>query len=122
MEDRLRALEIDFMRRNCSVSRLEKIRNEKIRSKMKLNENWLNTIDKKKLLWYVHQQRIPDSRWPLRIFKWDHPRWRKRGRTRTKWKEEVEIEEETRTPEKKLGKQKTLQVKKRETAVTVENR
>lgn len=90
MENRLMAVEMDFWRRSCRVSRLDRVRNETIRERMEVEDSIIDTINKKKLLWYGHLNRMPNRRWPYKILNWVPPERRKRGRPRTRWKEEIE--------------------------------
>jgi hypothetical protein len=66
--DRLRAVEMDALRRSCRVSRLERIRNEEIRRWMNKEDTVTEEIERRKLVWYGHVRRMEQHRWPQRIW------------------------------------------------------
>ena len=49
-ENRLKALEMDFWRRACGVSRLDHVRNEEIRRRAQREEDIMDTINMKRLI------------------------------------------------------------------------
>mgnify|MGYP005985278163 FL=1 len=67
------------------VTHLQRIPNEEIRYRMKANETVLERIERRELKWFGHLTRMPDDRWPKRLFKWVPPGRRKRGRPRRSW-------------------------------------
>ena len=69
-EKRLKALEMDFWRTACGVSRLEYLRNDEIRRRVHTNKDIMDTINMKRLIWYGHVQRMPEERWPKRVLDW----------------------------------------------------
>lgn len=87
---RLKALEMDYWRRSCGVSRLEHITNEEIRRRMEVDGTIIDTIENKRLLWYGHMQRMTNERWPKRVWDWVPPNRRKRGRPRRSWNMDVQ--------------------------------
>jgi len=95
-EKRLKALEMDYWRRACGVSRLEHIRNDEIRTRVQRGKDIMDTINMKRLIWYGHVQRMPDERWPKRMLDWVPNRRRKRGRPRRAWRENIQTEMEWR--------------------------
>ena len=46
---KLLAVEMDYLRRSAGVSRLQRIRNQEIRRRMKAEENVIDRIEKRKL-------------------------------------------------------------------------
>ena len=92
----MKALEMDFWRRACGVSRLEHVRNDEIRRKVHRNKDIMDTINMKRLIWYGHVQKMPEERWPKRMLDWVPNRRRKRGRPRRGWRENIHLEMERR--------------------------
>ena len=86
---RIRAVEMDYLRRSAGRSRLERIRNEQIRLKMSAQETVIERIEKKSLRWFGHLLRMNDERLPKQIFIWKPPGRRKRGRPRRSWNEGI---------------------------------
>lgn len=91
-EKMLMATEMDFWRRSAGRSRIERIRNERIREIMGVKSNIVNDIRTKQLIWFGHVQRMPDNRIPKKIFKWTPQGRRRRGRPRKSWREGVDKE------------------------------
>lgn len=79
---RLTAVEMDGLRRRSDrVSRVERIRYEKIRRWMNEEETVMEEIERRNLVWYGHVRRMEPQRWPQRLWKWTPPpEKRKRGR------------------------------------------
>lgn len=75
---KLRATEMDFMRRSCRRSRLERVRNEVIRRDMDLDRDIIDEVEKKQLKWFGHTKRMKEERWPRRILEWIPPERKKR--------------------------------------------
>lgn len=88
--DRLLALEMDFWRRSSGISKLEHVRNERIRDIMGVKRNIIDKIETKRLLWYGHLERMEEFRWPKLIWKWIPPERRKRGRPPRSWAQDVQ--------------------------------
>ena len=59
-------LEMDYLRRSTGVSRLQKIPNTTIRSKMQAEQSILARIQRRQL------DGMEDSRWPKKIYQWTH--------------------------------------------------
>lgn len=76
---------MDFWRRSAGISRTQHIRNDVIRDKMHIKNTILDEIERKKLLWYGHMQRMEESRIPKKAFEWQPVERRKRGRPRSEW-------------------------------------
>jgi len=89
-KQKLLSLEMDYWRRSCGVSRMDHVRNDRIREIMKVDGNILDTVERKQLTWYGHLQRMNEARWPIKIFKWIPPEKRKRGRPPRRWKRDIE--------------------------------
>ena len=79
-KNRLLSLEMDFWRRSSRHSKLDHIRNERIREEMDVEGTILETIEPKRLDWYGHLERMNHNRWPKRVWEWNPPGRRKRGR------------------------------------------
>ncbi|XP_044755113.1 uncharacterized protein LOC123314065 [Coccinella septempunctata] len=96
---KLLATEMDFLRRSCGRSRLERIRNVEIRRQMHVERNIIDDVDRKQLTWFGHTKRMGDTRWPRKIFERIPPERRKRGRPRRSWRDDVEEAMEARNLE-----------------------
>ena len=68
-EKKLQALEMDAMR-SCRVSRLKHIPNTTIRDRMNMENDIIDRIERKRLIWYGHLKRMPEDRWPRKIWNW----------------------------------------------------
>lgn len=86
----INAVEMDFLRRGCRVSKLEHVTNVEIRNRMQKNSTSTEEIEKRRLLWYGHIQRMNADRWPNLILKWNPPGRRKRGRPPDTWIKQVQ--------------------------------
>ena len=94
---KLLALEMDYLKRSARVSRLQKIPNITIWSKMQAEQSILGRIQRRQLNWYWHLHRMEDSRWSKKIYLWTTHGRRRRGRRnnhggtkwRTSWKAEI---------------------------------
>ncbi|XP_056648205.1 uncharacterized protein LOC130452786 [Diorhabda sublineata] len=86
----LEATEMDYCRRAAGISRLEKIRNDRIREIMKVQHTITEDIRVNQLRWYGHVQRMPEDRIPKQILNWAPQGRRKRGRPRLSWREGIE--------------------------------
>ncbi|XP_050497794.1 uncharacterized protein LOC126878967 [Diabrotica virgifera virgifera] len=89
-KSKIKAMEMNYWRRCCRLTRLDRVRNEDIRRQMEIDLDIIDTIEAKRLNWYGHLQRMPENRWPKKIEKWTPPTRRKRGRPRRSWREDVE--------------------------------
>ncbi|VEN47842.1 unnamed protein product [Callosobruchus maculatus] len=74
---------------SCGISKLDHVRNDRIREIMNVESTILDTIERKRLLWFGHLQRMPSTRWPKRIWQWTPNQRRKRGRPPRCWKDDV---------------------------------
>ena len=84
-ENRLRALQMDWARRSCRVSRIEHITNEEIKRKINMSSTIIDVVEGKRLMWYGHLRRMNSNRWPSRIWEWVPKERRKKGRPRNTW-------------------------------------
>ncbi|XP_044766695.1 uncharacterized protein LOC123322749 [Coccinella septempunctata] len=116
---KIMATEMDFLRRSCRRSRLERVRNEIIRAEMDMGRSMAEEIERRQLVWFGHVKRMLDDRWPRKILEWVPPERRKRGRPRRSWRDDVEeamsardLEEDTCHDRKrwKLGTEKRRQL------------
>ena len=90
--NKILATEMDVLRRSARKSRIEKIKNERIKEIMgvKGKPDIIDVIEKKRLQWYGHIKRMPEERIPKLIMEWTPEERRKRGRPRKTWMEEVQ--------------------------------
>ena len=86
---RIKAMEMEFWRRSCQLTRMDKVRNTEIRARMGIDIDIIETIEVKRLKWYGHIQRMSEERWPKKICEWTPENRRKRGRPRQAWKDDV---------------------------------
>lgn len=89
LERRLKATEMDYLRRSARVSRLQRITNEEIRQKMHAQDTIIDRIERNGLVWFGHLMRMDDNRWPKKLFRWVPPGKKKRGRPRRSWNEGI---------------------------------
>jgi hypothetical protein len=94
--NKLMTTEMDFLRRSCRRSKLEKIRNEIIRETMKIDTNIIEQIEKKQLTWFGHTKRMNEARWPRKILEWIPEERRRRGRPRRSWRDDIDEAMKTR--------------------------
>lgn len=87
---RLEALEMDALRRSCRISRLDRVRNTKIKELIGLKENIVQEAGKRQLIWYGHVKRMADHRLPKITLDWVPPERRKRGRPRKSWNDGIQ--------------------------------
>jgi hypothetical protein len=73
--------EMDVLRRSARKSRLEKIKNENIQETMGVTGK-PDIIEKKRLQWYGHVNRMPEERIPKLILEWIPAERRKKGHPR----------------------------------------
>jgi len=93
---RLKAVEMDYMRRSCRVSRLQRVPNEEIKRRMKVEKQIDVDIEERRLKWMGHLGRMDDHRWPRKIWKWQPNERRRRGRPREEWAKQVRVDMERR--------------------------
>ena len=83
------AAEMDFFRRSCRRSKLDRVRNETIRAEMNIDRTIIDEIERRQLTWFGHVKRLEDDRWPCKILEWIPPVRRKRGCPRRSWRDDV---------------------------------
>lgn len=58
---------MDFWRRAAGKSRMERIKNDRIREIMKVETTIIDEIQRRQLIWYGHVERMNDERLPKLI-------------------------------------------------------
>lgn len=86
----LEATEMDYWRRAAGKSKLERVRNERIREIMGVKHKITEDIQINQLRWYGHVQRMAEDRIPKKILNWTPQGRRKRGRPRLSWREGID--------------------------------
>lgn len=104
---RLIAVEMDYLRRSARISRLERRTNVEVRDIMDARETVIDRIERRGLKWFGHILRMPEGRWPKRIFRWRPPGRRKRGRPRRSWNEGIRNAMEARDLEEEDAMDRT---------------
>jgi hypothetical protein len=51
---KLQAFQMDFLRRSCGTSRLDHVRNDRIKEIMDLDKTIIDRVEEKQLVWYGH--------------------------------------------------------------------
>jgi hypothetical protein len=93
--------EMDVLRRSARKSRLERMKNEYIKEIMvvKAKPDIIDIIEKKRLQWFGHVERMQEERLPKLIMEWIPGKRRKRERSRKTWLEGVRAAMKTRNLE-----------------------
>jgi hypothetical protein len=78
---------MDYLRRSARISRMDKIRNEAIRTKMGIKKNIVQETEEQQLRWYGHVKRMEDGKIVKQVAEWKPQRKRKRGRPIKTWKD-----------------------------------
>lgn len=86
---RIVAMEMDALRRSCRVSRRDRVRNERIKQLMGVEDTIIEDIERKQLTWYGHVKRMTDTRLPKQTMEYVPLERRKRGRPRRSWSEGI---------------------------------
>lgn len=84
-EAKLNTIAMDFLRRSARISRMDKIRNDRIRDIMMIEKPFIEDIQQKQLGWFGHIKRMQETRLPYQILHWQPYEKRKRGRPKTTW-------------------------------------
>ncbi len=84
--DRIRSVELGFMRRSLQIRRLDTIRNEVVWERAGVQTTITRRLENKVLQWYGHVQRMQNERWPNQILNWIPERRRRRGSPVLTWK------------------------------------
>jgi hypothetical protein len=64
---------MDFVRRSCRASRLQRSTNEEIKRSMNRGQNVIEKMEERRLKWHGHVRRMGDHRWPKKILQWHPP-------------------------------------------------
>jgi hypothetical protein len=83
------ATEMDGLRRSSRISRKDRIRNVTIGQQIGLEETVIKEIEKNRLTWYGHVQRMAEGRLPKITLKWMQKQKRARGRPKKNWIEGI---------------------------------
>ena len=83
--NKLLSTEMDYWRRAARKSRMDKVRNQRIREIMKVDKNILEVIEERKLRWFGHITRMGEDRIPKMILEWNAEGRRRRGKPQEKW-------------------------------------
>jgi hypothetical protein len=67
-KNKLQAVKMDYLRRSAKKSKLERVLNQEIRKIMQAEETVLDRIEIRKLSWFGHLMRMPEEKWPARIY------------------------------------------------------
>jgi hypothetical protein len=81
---RVKAKEMDALRRSSRISRKERIRNVTIRQQIGLEETVIKETEQNQLTWYGHVQRMAEGRLAKVALKWMPKQKRARGRPKKK--------------------------------------
>ena len=81
---RLQAAEMKVLRTIRGVTRMDRLRNDQIRSDLSVKP-LLKEIEEKKLRWYGHVKRMDEERLPKRYLEWKLQGKRPVGRPRKRW-------------------------------------
>lgn len=81
---------MDFWRRSARIFGLDRIRNERIREKMKVEGNIIQDIQEKQLQWYGYLQRMADDRISKQVLQWTPADRLKRGRPKLSWNQGID--------------------------------
>ena len=93
---KLKAVEMEYWRKSCGLTKLDKIRNEEIRRRAEVDIDVIETIETKQLAWYGHLSRMAEERWPKKLWMWTPSQRRKRGRPKSRWKDGIEAAMQSR--------------------------
>jgi len=63
-ESKILSTEMGWLRKLLGVSRLQKVRNETIRNILEREETIIDKIQKRRLTWFGHVERMADNRLP----------------------------------------------------------
>ena len=69
-QGRLLVTEMDFLRRSCGLTRTDRVRNEEIRTRMKMDGYLIDEILKKQLVWFGQVKRMDEERIPKKALEW----------------------------------------------------
>lgn len=113
IRNKIRTVEMDFMRRCLQVTRRDRLRTEEIWRRMNITCSITKTLENRALQWYGHVRRMPEDRWPKKVTQWFPRGKRKRGRPALTWEKYIKTAMEERGlqeadwEDRRLWKQKT---------------
>jgi hypothetical protein len=84
--NKLLAAEMDYLRRSCRRTRLNRIQNEKIREMMEMEKEIIHEEQERQLIWYGHTKVMEQTRWARKVLKWVAQEKCKGGRQRRSWR------------------------------------
>ena len=85
----IQAAEMKVLRLIRGVTRMDKLRNTKIQEELGVTPI-LDIVEKSKLRWYGHVQRMTEDRYPKKVLNWTPQGRRPVGRPRMRWMKGVE--------------------------------
>ena len=88
-EQRLRVFEMACLRKILGVTRLDKIRNTRIRERLNYHKDLIASIQIKKLKYFGHITRMKNSRYPKILLEGTIHGTRPRGRPEKKWIDDI---------------------------------
>lgn len=88
-QGKILATEMEYCRRCCCLTRMDRIPNEEIRRRMEVKEDVMKYIETKRLLWYGHVKRT-ENRWISKVTDWSPIGRRKKCRPKRSWRNEVD--------------------------------
>jgi hypothetical protein len=71
---------MDYWRRAAGISRLQRMRNERVREILRVDGNILEDKRKKQLIWHGHVKRMEEERLHKQLFEWHAEGRSRRGR------------------------------------------
>ena len=77
------------LRKILGVTRLDKVRNTKIREKLNYHRDLIDTVQTKKLKYFGHIVRMQNSRYPKILLEGNIHGTRPRGRPEKKWLDDI---------------------------------
>lgn len=89
LHKKIQVLEMKYLRRTANVTIMDKIRNDDIRERLKI-DSVRRYIEKAQLRWWGHMKRVPEERQSRQVWEAKTTGRRKRGRPSMTWDKEVE--------------------------------
>lgn len=86
---KIETTEMDYLRRACGISRIERVRNEEIRRRTASMYSTIDRIETRQLLWYGHVKRMGEERLPKNLLDYIPHRRRRRGRPEMTWEDNI---------------------------------
>src|SRR6185436_1099244 len=87
-KSKIQAAEMRYLRRVEGITKMDKIRNEKIRNNLNI-ESIHNSVDKKQIAWYGHLVRMPEENQTKQAFNARFAGKKKRGRPTKTWENNI---------------------------------